>query len=76
MASRNVGLEQCESLFSIVLQFTLQTRTEGIKGQNAKTAQDVMNHSVFNSIPLTHGCSSLLKPGFHKANPDHDNDQF
>ena len=61
-ASRNVGLEQYELWFFTVLQSTLQTGIEDMQ----KTDQDIMNHSVLNSIALTHGCSSLLtENGLH-----------
>ena len=60
MTSKTLALEQCEFWFLIALQSMLQTRTEDIKGQNAKTDQDIMNHSVLKSTALTHGCSSLL----------------
>ena len=66
-------LEQCELCYFIVLQSTLQTGTEDIKDYNAKADQDIMNHSVLNSIALTHGSSSMLtrvltENGLHPLN--------
>ena len=65
MKSRNVGLKQRELWFFTVLQSTLQTETED-KAKMREADQDIMKHSVLNSIALTRDCSSLCtENGLH-----------
>ena len=53
MASYSVGFGAMWALVfhSSTVYGTLQTGTEGIKGWNAKTDQDIMNHSVLTVLP-------------------------
>ena len=45
---------------------------------NSKLSQEIFAIGTWGAAIcfLGHGRNDMLKPGFHKANFDHDNDQF
>ena len=66
MTSRHVVLEQYELWFSQFYNLRYEQGPKMSKARIRKTDQDIMNHSVLNSLALTQGCSSLLtENGLH-----------